>query len=232
MRSLTKRPGPHLGPFTALLVTLLLTMLLTPFIEETLFGISRFRFFGTGVLLAGLYAVSRRRRLFWVGLAIVLPSLALEWLLGFRSAKPLAVAHFTLALISLGYTAGVILYTILDEERITLDTVFGGICVYLMIGLIWMLAFSIVEHLQPGSFLVDGNPLAHPIDPGEFRNPDLMYFSFVTLTTVGYGDILAKSTPARALAAAEAVFGSLYLAVFIARLVGLHMVHQRRDLDL
>jgi hypothetical protein len=59
-----------------------------------------------------------------------------------------------------------------------------------------------------------------------------MYFSFVTLTTVGYGDVLAKTSPARALAAAEAVTGSLYLAVFVARLVGLHMVHQRRDLDL
>jgi hypothetical protein len=126
----------------------------------------------------------------------------------------------------------VILYTILDEERVTLDTVFGGICVYLMIGLIWVLAYSIVEYLQPGSFRVDGGPLTRPLDPGEFRHAELMYFSFVTLTTVGYGDILAKSTPARALAAAEAVVGSLYLAVFIARLVGLHMFHQRRDLDL
>lgn len=232
MRLLSTHATAHLGPFAALLVTLVLTMLLTPFVSEAPFGISHFRYFGTGVLLAGLYAVSRRRRLFWIGVAIVLPSLALEWWLGFHPAKPLVVAHFALSFTALCYTASVILYTILDEERVTLDTVFGGICVYLMIGLIWVLAYSIVEYLQPGSFRVDGGPLTRPLDPGEFRHAELMYFSYVTLTTVGYGDILAKTDPARALAAAEAVFGSLYLAVFIARLVGLHMVHQRKDLDL
>jgi len=232
MRFFSKRAPENLGPFSALLATLVATLLLTPFIAETPHGVSRFRFFGTAVLLAGLYAVSRRRRLLWAGLAIAVPALALEWALDVRPLKPLVVAHFALSFCFLCYTAAVILYTILDEERVTLDTVFGGICVYLMIGLIWVLAYSIVEYLQPGSFRVDGGPLTRPLDPGEFRHAELMYFSYVTLTTVGYGDILAKSTPARALAAAEAVIGSLYLAVFIARLVGLHMVHQRQDLDL
>ena len=128
--------------------------------------------------------------------------------------------------------ATVLLYAILDEERIHLDTILGGICVYLLLGVIWSLVYSILEHLQPGSFLVDGQPLPALLHDDDFRHEELIYYSFVTLTTVGYGDVLAKTNPARAVAAAEAVTGSLYIAVFIARLVGLHMVHQRRDLDL
>ena len=232
MRWFTLRSPENLGPFSALLTTLAATLLLTPFVAEGAGGVSRFRYFGTAVVLAGIYALSRRRRLLVLGIALALPELALEWWLALRHSQPLVVAHFALSLGFLCYTGGVILYAILDEERVTLDTVLGGITVYLLLGLIWMHAYSMLEHLAPGSFRADGLPLSRPSDAAEFRQPDLMYFSYVTLTTVGYGDVLPKTTPARALAAAEAVTGSLYLAVFVARLVGLHLVHQRQDLDL
>jgi hypothetical protein len=233
MRWLTLRAPENVGPFSALLATLAATLLLTPFVSDDSGDVSRFRFFGSAVILAGIYAVSRRRILLFAGLALALPAIALEWWLALHPAPALVIAHFALSLGFLCYTAAVILYTILDEERVTLDTVLGGISVYLLLGLIWVLAYSMVEHLAPGSFRADGAPLPRPRDPGEFRQPDLMYFSYVTLTTVGYGDVLAKTTVARALAAAEAVTGSLYLAVFVARLVGLHLAHhQRRDLDL
>jgi hypothetical protein len=226
------RPSPHLGPFAALLATLLAELAVAPFLSPDVAGIPRFRLAFVATLLAGIYAVARRRAVLAVGLAIALPSLAVELWLQLRPAPPLVVASFLLSTLFLLYLGAVILYRILDEERVTLDTILGGVCVYLLIGVSWASGYSILEYAAPGSFEVDGRPLAAMARPDEFRHEELLYFSFVTLTTLGYGDVLARSHPARALAAAGAVTGSLYLAVFIARLVGLHMVHQRRDLDL
>ena len=224
----------ELGPFAVLLATLVATLLLEPFIDEqSLFGLARFRLFTSALLLAGIYAVSRRRRgVFALGLAIALPALTVEAWLSLRPDRRLVIANFGLTIAFLIFLSSALLYAILEQERVTLDTIFGGICVYLLLGVAWSLAYSILEYLHPGSFLADGLPLPGVRRPGEFRQEELIYFSFVTLTTVGYGDVLARTHPARALAAAEAVTGSLYIAVFIARLVGLHMVHQRRELDL
>jgi hypothetical protein len=222
----------ELGPFAVLLAALVATLLLEPFIEEQV-DLSRFRLFTSALLLSGLYAVSRRRRgVFALGLAIALPALAVEAWLHLESGRALVIANFGLTIAFLIFLSSVLLSAILEQERVTLDTIFGGICVYLLLGVAWSLAYSFLEYLHPGSFLADGLPLPGARHPGEFRREELLYFSFVTLTTVGYGDVLAKSHPARALAAAEAVTGSLYIAVFIARLVGLHMVHQRREIDL
>jgi hypothetical protein len=223
------------GPFAVLLVTLVVTMLVAPlFAREYLFGISRFRIFATAVLCAGIYALSRRRRaVFLAGLAIALPALAAEAWLHLHPTREVVVLNFALTLAFLVFLGAALLHAILDQERVTLDTIFGGICVYLLLGVAWSLTYCVLEHLAPGSFTLDGGPLPPTGSSDEFRREELIYFSFVTLTTVGYGDVLARGHPARALAAAEAVTGSLYLAIFIARLVGLHMVHaQRRDLDL
>jgi hypothetical protein len=226
------RQRAHFGPFAALLATLLATLVLAPFLDAQIAGVSRFRIFSGAILLAGLYAVARRPRVLAAGLALAVPALVLEGWLHFQPSPGLVVASFALSTAFVLYVAAVALYAILDEERVTLDTILGGICVYLLIGIAWTFAYSILEHLVPGSFQVDGQPLPPVARADEFRHEELIYFSFVTLTTVGYGDVLARTHPARALAAAEAVTGSLFIAVFIARLVGLHMVHQRRDLDL
>jgi hypothetical protein len=226
------RLSPYLGSFAALLATLLATLLLAPFLDSEVVGIPRFRLFSSAILLAGVYALSRRRSVLAAGLAIALPALAVEAWLQVRPAPPLVIASFVLSTLFLLVLGGAILYAILEQEQVTLDTILGGICIYLLIGIVWSNGFSILEYLEPGSFQVEGQPLAGIARLDEFQHEELIYFSFVTLTTVGYGDVLARTHPARALAAAEAVAGSLYLAVFIARLVGLHMVHQRRSLDL
>jgi len=232
MRSLSIRRPENLGPFATLLATLVTTLFVPPFIQGTVFGISRFRLFTIAILLAGVYAVSRRRRVFWLGVAMALAALGIEGGVHARPSPALVLINFALSMSFFLFLGSVILYAILDEANVTLDTILGGICVYLLLGIGWSVAYSFLEYLQPGSFLIGGQHLASGLRADEFRLEDLIYFSFVTLTTVGFGDILPATHPARALAAAEAVVGSLYLAVFVARLVGLHMVHQSRSLDL
>ena len=81
-----------------------------------------------------------------------------------------------------------------------------------------MTAFQLVEGMQPGSFYIDP---ARNVD-GIVNWADLLFYSFATLTTLGYGDITPITSPARSLAALEAVTGVLYIAFLVARLVGLH----------
>ena len=112
----------------------------------------------------------------------------------------------------------ILLSRILKDNKVTSDTLYGAACIYLLMGLAWMTAFQLVEGMQPGSFYIDP---ARNVD-GIVNWADLLFYSFATLTTLGYGDITPITSPARSLAALEAVTGVLYIAFLVARLVGLH----------
>jgi hypothetical protein len=94
---------------------------------------------------------------------------------------------------------------------------------------VWAIAFSLIEAVHPGSFLVNGSPLSVVAGTPRILRRELVYLSLVTLSTVGYGDIGPATAAPRMLAAVEAVTGQLYLAVLIGRLVGLHMSGSGRD---
>ncbi len=99
-------------------------------------------------------------------------------------------------------------------DKVDADTVKGGICVYMLLGLMWMALYRFVYEINPNSFSV------------QFGQAwEFLYFSFTTLTTVGYGDITPVSSFAMMLTNLEGMAGQLFLAIFVARLVGLHIVH-------
>jgi hypothetical protein len=115
--------------------------------------------------------------------------------------------------------AGALVLDLGRSRKVDLDVVFGACCVYLMIGLIWAAGYALLEAAAPGSF--DFGPLTDPsADSAQAR---LVYFSFVTMTTLGYGDVTPLAPTARSLAALQGLVGQLYLAIVIARLVGLEI---------
>jgi hypothetical protein len=120
-----------------------------------------------------------------------------------------------------------ILGDVVHGGRISADKIYGAICVYLLVGFAWAFGYAIMELMDPGSF--SGVVDTDRADVG--RVLQMRYFSFATLTTLGYGDIVPRSPAARTLATLEAMMGQVYLAVLIARLVGLHIVHSSRDGD-
>jgi hypothetical protein len=129
----------------------------------------------------------------------------------------------------LSYTVGVILNDVLRGGRVTTDKVLGAICVYLLLGVIWASLYAIVDLASSEHAFRGAVGAAGPDGGLGFSN--LLYFSFVTLTTLGYGDIVPVSSIARTLSILEGVTGPLYLAVLIARLVGLHIAHSSQDED-
>jgi hypothetical protein len=109
-----------------------------------------------------------------------------------------------------------LLREIFNAKKITADIIKGGICIYFFIGLFWAILYK----------------LAHDIHPASFSTPfidhlSFFYFSFTTLTTVGYGDITPVSSFARMLTNLEAIVGQLYLVIFLASLIGLHIAEKR-----
>jgi hypothetical protein len=209
------------GHFLHLLVSLFLLLLLQPFFGETVLARLVLLVCFSAVLFSAMYAVSENRRVFTLAVALAVPVLGGRWLGYFLESGFLALMAHSGAVLFLGFTASIVLAHVLKDEEVTGDKINGAICVYLLIGLTWGLLFSIIEAIRPGSF-----QMAQALDGGTEETLSLfVYYSFVTMTTVGYGDVLAATPVTRSLSIVEAVIGQIYLATLIARLVGLHIAH-------
>jgi len=228
----------NLGRFGTLLAMLVLVFGVAPFLQgRLLFGIPIFRVFFNGLFIAGVVAVSGDRRLLTIGIGFAVFAFASSLAQPYSEASWVAFSHYASDAAFLGFIVLAILYRVFQEDRVTGDTVLGGICVYLLLGLAWHVVYSGFEFFAPGSFVVGDVAVrslhAANTDPANF--PELLYFSFVTLTTLGYGEITPHSEPARMLCTAEAITGQLFVAVFIARLVALQVAHaadtRRADAD-
>lgn len=114
--------------------------------------------------------------------------------------------------------AGKIIYSILTASDLTLDSIFGALCGYLLLGVAFALTYAMLYTDNPDSFQL-GSQLAPQMTQADYSRHIFIYYSFVTLTTVGYGDVIPLSIPARTLSWVEAMTGQLYLAVLVAGLI-------------
>jgi hypothetical protein len=204
----------RVGHFRFLLFAIVLMFVLRPFLEGYVrIGLLTDIFFSL-ILLSGAYAFSQQRKTFLVVLFIAGPTLLLEAASYFVDSEPIEIAKRIGFTLFLGYVLAIILSHIFREKEVTEDLITGAVCAYMLIGILWTFVFYFVELAHEGSF-AQANPALHDIGP-------FFYFSFVTLATLGYGDIVPLTGPARSLAILEAVTGQLYLAITIARLVGVH----------
>ena|ERR1700726_653101 len=205
-----------------LLISLLLLFLISPFVAVARYGTVVINTAGVIVLLSGIYAMSEQRRLFVLTLIGSVAAVATNLLMVVFQSEWIAIAWHGFTLLLLGLFSVGILEDVLRRGQISADKICGAICVYLLIGFAWAFGYGIIELINPGSF----SGLAE-IDANNHvgQMMQMRYFSFATLTTLGFGDILPRSPSARTLATLEAVTGQIYLAVLIARLVGLHIVH-------
>ncbi len=219
----------NLGRFGTLLVVLVLFIALAPFVEGDGVGFARYGAYFTLVLVASVYAVSQRRPVLLVGIALAIPAIGLRWVRFVDSSPWWVLADAVAAVALLGFVISVLLRAILGSCRVTTDTIFGGICVYLLLGVAWAEMYQCLEIMQPGSFEISWSAASYEtLDSAAAQSFRFVYFSFVTLTTLGYGEIFPVSSKAQSLALLEAVSGPLFLAIFVARLVGLHMASLQR----
>ncbi len=168
-----------------------------------------------GVFVAGVVVVDSGRR--QVRSAVILATFQVGLTAASLFCHETHVLYLVTISLAMAATAALILYAtycvmgyVLRARTITRDQIYAGVCMYIMLGFAFGTVFYLVNVLNPGSFAASGTD-----------SPDLMYFSFVTLATLGYGDITPKSNMARSLSVVEALVGMLYIAIFMARLVSL-----------
>jgi drug/metabolite transporter (DMT)-like permease len=113
--------------------------------------------------------------------------------------------------------------SVFQSGRIDTNQILGAVCIYFLLALIWALVYSMIEVWRPHSFNI---PDYVALGVRQQMVCDMIYFSNVTLTTLGYGDILPLSNLARTLANLEAMAGQLYVAIVIARMVGVQVTQR------
>ena len=207
----------------ALLVVLAILFVLHPLLAASHIGSAVLDMCLSSALLLTVRALRDCHRAMSVA-ALSLSLLAIAAALGshlFQVEVLLPLGH-VLGVLFFLMTGTLLLGRVLEAGPVTSNRLHAAVCGYLLIGLGWGLVFSTMEHVHPGTFLdASGNPSAsHAVLAGF---PHLTYFSFATLTTLGFGDIVPISPLARSLSALAAVTGQLYLALLVARLVGLHI---------
>jgi hypothetical protein len=205
--------------FIYLLVALLAFLILSP-LAQILFPqnasiIVNFTF--TITIVIGVWSLIDDRKWFLFGLGLATFSLLLALLEFFYTSEFIYITSILVLLFFLINSLVLAIKHIMFGPKIDVNKIVGSITIYLLIGIIWALLYGLVEVLIAESF--SGNLL----NVGGSRFWDLIYFSFVTLTTLGYGDILPMNTYARTLAYMEAIVGQFYIALLVASLVGAHL---------
>jgi voltage-gated potassium channel len=216
----------------ALLISILLVFIISPLLVTFRHGVLILNVIGAMVVLAGAYTLSERKHLFTIAIVLSAVSITATWLLVvFQQHWAVLLAH-TCIIVLIFFFAVTILGYVLRSGRVTADRIFAAICVYMLIGYGWAFIYALLDESFPASLTA-----LTEVGSNDYNQRVLQfrYFSFMTLTTVGYGDVLPRSPTARTMAALEAVMGQIYLTVLVARLVGLHIVHSHgsdsRDKD-
>jgi hypothetical protein len=175
------------------------------------------------LLLVGLLTMTRHKALQSVLAMFVALAVATHWArLVFGVSGLEILDSFLMLACTIGFLV-IVLWQVYREGPVTIHRIQGAVAAYLLLSIIFAIAYSQVEYLHPGSFQM---PSAEPPSGGRV-NQAFYYFSVVTLTTAGFGDITAVNPFARTLVMMEALIGQLYPAILIARLVSLHVEAKR-----
>jgi hypothetical protein len=214
---------PHLsdllaicGPSSYLLIALLALIISYPFYGgETLGRRLLFGVLTSAVLVSGAFAASQRRRTVVMALALAAPALGLQWLYTLSGSAIVADLLCLTAAAFYAFTVANVLGYVLGPGPVTGDKLHAAVAAYILTALLWTALYSLVDHLVPGSFSVNGtSDLGAPLSWKE-----LLFFSF---TSTGYGGIVPTAGHAQSLAILEQLAGVFYVAILIARLAGLY----------
>ena len=200
------------------LVALILLLVTLPFVDQLPNGALVESVLLTLVLLSAVMAVGGRRNSLIVGVVLVTPAVLGRWIDHFRPDLIPADLSLVAAIVFVVFVIVHLLRFIMRAPRVNDEVLCAGLSTYLMLGVLWMFAYTLVARLVPGSFaFTDG--------PGPNRSMagfEAMFFSFGTLTNINYGETIPVSRIARLLALAEATTSMFFVTVLIARLVSLY----------
>ena len=207
---------------TKLLIALVLLVISSPFVEDLPSGDLVEALLVTVVMISAVLAVGGRRKSLGIALVLVAPALVGKWLNHLHPGLLHPAFFLSASILFFAFVVARLLAFIVREPRVDANVLCAGVSGFLLLGLLWVPAYAAVARLDPQAFSM-------PNAPGAAATLDgftAFYYSFMTLCTVGYGDITPVSRVARMLAVVETVTGMFYMAVLISRLVSLHSSSQ------
>jgi hypothetical protein len=204
------------GRFLYLLVLILAMIIIDPLVENFVHLRIITDLFITAIFITAAYAISKRKQHVYVALLLLLPMLASVWSEYFVEIPSLQIVGNLCGVVYFAYAIIVILIFISEQRKVTRDLIAGAAVVYLLMALMWTFLYRSVELIQPGSFSIAETAFTA-------RWLTFLYYSFVTITTLGYGDITPTTSLASSLSILEALVGQLFLVVGVAWLVGVHV---------
>ena len=212
--------------FQNLLVCLFLYLLVGPFLETFRYGHLAMDVFLTAVLLLSVQAIYKRDKILWLSVVLLSLSLLIIWA---EKLGVLKLSDKTTDLLICLYFISIVysfIQYIFSTKKVDANLISATLCLYLILGLLWGTIYALTEAYIPGSF---AGELIGTTGSVAARLHYFIYFSYVTLTTLGYGDILPQTKGATALCQVEAIVGQFFTAVLVARLVGIQVSQQFID---
>ena len=199
-----------------LFLVLLSSLIIYPFAESNRILYFTFRLLGSVVIVLSVYAVSFRRKLVFLAGILAVPALLHRTLLLQVTPDVLSVSNIVLSLAFDVFVVVVIFRRVFVKDKPNSETIFGALCLYLLVAFSFSSIYGMVNDLQTRAFFLDPLTNLHQL-PNRF---DFIYYSFGTITCLGAPGMVPVSPQARSLTVIESILGVLYLAVLISRLMG------------
>jgi Ion channel len=201
--------------FCLLFLFFLAILIFYPYVQNGGFGYFAFRVVSSAGILVAVYAIRLRRTLLLVALLLAVPAVLERMMLREPDTGLLSILSIVLSFAFDVFIVAVIFRRVFGNEQPNSETIFGALCIYLLVGFAFASLYGMVAAIQPKAFYLDPRTNLHAI-PNKF---DFIYYSFATMVSLGAAGITAVSAPARSLSVIEAIIGVLYIAVLIARLI-------------
>jgi len=202
--------------FLILLILILVAICLTPFLDHFIETRILMDIFLTVIFIFIIFAIRSKRTHVIIASILVLPLIISTWSIYFIESTHIGLLTRIFGALFFAYAVIIILQMVVRSTEVTRETIFAAIVAYLLIALMWAFLYMTLELVIPGSF-------ARPEASIRAEMMHYEYFSFVTITTLGYGDITPLTNRASALVLLEALIGQIYLVVLVAWLVGMHV---------
>lgn len=207
------------GNYNLLLFCLSFLFIFRPH-EKTSFYLGGWKFFLTGTILSAIFSCKHSKKVKTAEICLAIPTVLLCWIDLWWAHPLLLVINTALSVLFTLLCATSIIHDVLEQSKVSFETLKGAISAYFLVAIGFAYLFWLIEFLTPGTFSINQKTIP-ALQYAEYVS-EMLYFSFITLLTIGYGDIVPTKDAGQTAVVIEGIIGQFYVAILVARLVALY----------